>query len=514
MSQTFLTFIRTIILALFIGFLFSLNLQAREVTFSWEPFENVLGYQIEVSQTMKFDQVDVKKIMKSPNLTTDLPMGTYYYRVRAIDPQKKAGYWSEPMKVIVAPYPPELASPKNIAEYSYFEIPPKIDFTWKPTEGEPVYELFIYKTTGKKMFEQKTSKPNLRVETLTEGEYMWKVRTFYKNIYQSDYCEPRRFTIEKKPISEPKLVDPIKSKMVPDYRQLKFTWEKDAASHFTDIKIEHLDEKGKAKVVATQNNISENTFYEHTFEEDGKYQWSVTTKEGEKTKGLSSVTEKFEIRKDLTAGGDYSIEFGLSLFSGASEFQNNRSVPTGTGTLAKTRTNFHLNGSYFLSDNYGLRLNLMRGNYNEDQLPTYDWQINNAIRMGAPGFSQEFLIGYRQMDLYEFISQPSPIVNSFTTIGVNVGTIIRFTVAHNWRAVLAADYYKPLSFRETWGTLTADVYDLSIGAGWNPFYKFWINYQMRFDKAVFSFLPNGATGSSFTNRTEFSPFFITVSLEH
>lgn len=486
--------------------------ESREVTFSWEPFENVLGYQIEVSPQMNFETTSIKKIMKTPTLTTELPMGTYYYRVRAIDMQKKAGYWSEPMKVIVSPYPPELTLPKNISEYSYFEIPPKIEFSWKPTEGEPIYELYIYKTTGKKMFEQKTSKPSMIVNSLHEGEYMWKVRTIYKNIYQSDYGEPRRFTIEKKPISEPILLDPIQNKQLAAYHNIKFSWSKDRAAHYTDIKIEKI-EKGKSKVVHVENNIFDSNDYQYTIEDDGHYIWTVTTKEDEKTQGLTSEPGKFLLQKDMISSDNYSMEFGLGLFSQISEFQNDRAGAGTRGSLSKTYSIFNLSGSYFLSESTGFRLNLAQGAYS-DNLPLYDWQFSLSLRMGTSGFKQEFLLGYRQKDVYEFLTSPSPTTNSFTSNGPTIGTIIHVSVAPDWRIRIGGAYFKPISFREDLGNVIIDHYDSFLGVGWNPFYKFWVNYQLSYNKTIFTFSPNNSTGSSFTSRTEFSPFFITFSLEH
>lgn len=484
---------------------------AREVSFSWEPFENVLGYQIEVSENAKFDtEPKVKKVMKTPTLTVDLPMGTYYYRVRAIDQQKRPGHWSEPEKVIVTPYPPELTFPKNVVEFTYFEIPPPIEFTWKPTEGDPVYELFIYKTTGKKVFEKKTKDIKFLVSELTEGEYMWKVRTIYKNIYESPYCEPRRFLIEKKPLSEPKLISPIKNAIFPAYRPVDFKWEKDSSTHFTDIQVESIERKAKSKVVFT-DQVSDANETTGAIEGDGKFQWFVTTKEGNKTKGLSSETETFELRKDLIAEDNFSLEFGYSPLSSTYDYIDNRGG-SGTGSVKASSLLTNLRGGYFFSKEYGLRLNLRKGSLSANSdVPFHEWTIANSLRMGAPGFTQEFLIGYRQENIYEFLGNR---YNLFSTNGALLGTIINVTVAKNWRARIMGNYYKPIAHTERLGELKADVYEGYLGAGWNPFYKFWVNYQFGYSKHILNFRPKGSPTTSKTDAAVIEPFFISISLEH
>lgn len=491
-------------------FLFFSQVEAREVSFSWEPFENVLGYQIEVSDDMKFEkEPTIKKVIKNPTLTVDLAMGTYYYRVRAVDQQKRPGHWSEPEKVIVTPYPPELTLPKNVVEFTYFEIPPPIQFTWKPTEGEPVYELFVYKTTGKKILEKKTKEPKLLVKELTEGEYMWKVRTIYKDIYTSPYCEPRRFLIEKKPLTEPKVVEPNNNLVLPAYRPVDMVWTKDSSTHFTDLKVETVG-KNK-KVVLLEQNIEESNEHTHIFEESGRYQWSVTTKEGEKTTGLSSDVGTFELRNDLIADENYSMEFGFSPLMAQFDYNDIRGG-NGTGSVDGTAFLTNLKGSYFLTREYGLRLDLRKGTLAaSNDVPFHDWSLSNSLRMGASGFTQEFLIGYRQMNLFEFLGNR---YNLFTTNGAQVGTQIRVTASRNWRVRFSANYFKPIYYMERQGELKADIYEGYLGVGWNPFYKFWVNYQFGYSKHVISFKPEGSLSDSKTSAVILEPFYITISLEH
>ena len=163
---------------------------AREVELSWEPFESALGYHVFVSKTPDFKNVVLKKALRTPSINTTLEIGTYFYKVRAIDKSKQVGHWSEPMKFSVDPYPPELKTPKNDVEYSYFEIPPLIDLEWKPLDDAPEYELLVSKTTGMKVLEKRFKETKFQAKTIGEGEYLWKVRTIYKGIFESPYCEP------------------------------------------------------------------------------------------------------------------------------------------------------------------------------------------------------------------------------------------------------------------------------------------------------------------------------------
>ncbi len=499
--------------------LFTTHAQAREVELSWDPFENTLGYHVYVSKTSDFKQVVVKKASKEPTITVNLDIGTYFYKVRAVDKDKQPGHWSEPMKFSVTPYPPELKAPKNDVEYSYFEIPPKVEFEWKPVDDNPEYEIFIYKTTGKKVFEGRTKDTKYSLNTLEEGEYMWKLRTIYKEIYESPYGEPRLFTVEKKDIQKPELIKPVQDQAVPAYRPIALEWQKDPITKFSDIEMSYVDdETGDKKTVPMPTNISESETYELPFAEPGEYTWAVRTKEGEKTKGVLSETGHFTARKDLISAGNFAFYWGIGLTSLTQTYKSTYTPGYENGESKSTAWTNNFIGNYYFTEGYGLQLDLTYGKYHQADadLPYMTTTITNRLRFGTPGFNQNFIIGYRQMNVYEIINAPAASYELYTTNGLVMGTQFNGTIARNYQLSVEGLYYKPITHIEDRGKLSGDVYEGTIGLTWNPTYKFFIGYEFRYHRGIYQVVPQNSpdTRNNKWDTTIITPIFFKLGFEN
>jgi hypothetical protein len=495
------------------------SVDAREVTLSWEPFENVLGYHIYISKTAKFKKIIKKKGVRKPHYTVDLPMGTYFYKVRAVDKKKRPGYWSDPEKIVVLPYPPELKLPKNGSEYSYFEILPKIEFEWKPTEGQPVYELFVYRTTGKKALELKTKKPTIATKKLDEGEYMWKVRTIYKGIYESPYCEPRRILVEKKPLTPPEPIEPIKEKAVPAYRSVPFSWKKDENTHFSDIKVlKPNDPKFAGKSFSEGKNLEEEESWVLDYAEPGEYRWTVTTKEGKKTKGITSEEQIFRAQSDLITAGNYAFGFGYGYATLTNDFNSTRVSPAATGKVEASSLLSHVHAGYFVSIPWGLFLEVQSGDWSTNgwKMPHSVISFSNRLRFGQPGFNQQLFLGFRQMNSFETVNASTGAYNIFTTGGPLLGTLLTGTVADQFRIEIDFQYFKPTGHIENKGNLNGDHYEGGIKVSWNPYYKFWVTAGFRYAESIYQYSESGSPGTIRTNwsSTTLEPVSLKISFEH
>lgn len=505
-----------LLLLFFIG---GRNAHAREVELSWDPFDNTLGYHIYVSKSADFKDIVVKKATKEPAISVNLEIGTYFYKVRAVDKDKQPGHWSEPMKFSVTPYPPELKSPKNDVEYSYFEIPPNVEFEWKPVDDNPEYELFVYKTTGKKVFEGKFKDLKASIHTLEEGEYMWKLRTIYKGIYESPYGEPRRFTIEKKDIQKPNLVTPAQDSAVPAYHSILLEWQKDPISKFSDIDLNYVDsETGKKSKIEVPQNLSETEKYELPFAEPGEYTWTVKTKEGEKTKGLLSEPGHFTARKDLISADNFSFYYGLGLQSLSQSYTSTYYPGYETGESTSTSWSNNVGGSYYLSEGYGLQLDMSLAKHHQadSDVPHQTWTFANHFRFGTPGFNQHFIFGYRQMNVYEVTTAPVADYQLYTSNGLVIGTQFNGSVGSKYKILVEGLYYKPLSTSEAKAKFTGDVYEGTLGFSWNPAYKFWIGYEFRYQKGVYQVVPGNNPDSVYNkwDTTVLTPILIKLSFEN
>ena len=497
---------------------FSFTAAAREVEFSWKPFDGALKYEIQVSSDEGFTKILMTSTVDKPEYSAQLGIGHYFYRVRVIDQRNKPGKWTASQSVAVSPYAPELIEPKNSFQTSYYEIQPPLEFKWKPVEGNPEYEILISKVSGQKVLEEKTSSTEFKTDKVPDGDYTWKVRAVNQKIYLSEYSDTRRFTIVKNPLTAPVLVEPAKDGMAAAYRSVKFEWTQDPHTHFTDLNLEKVKGNAGDKPFKTKiQNISGST-YTADYEEPGSFLWSVTTKEGKDTPGISSEVFPFEVRNDVIARGNYELEFSLSPASDL--YATNSSLQTnGNGFVASSASstgNFvGFSAGYYFWQSLGIFAATRTAevgvvNFNAPQQVT---DINLRLRFGAKGFNQEFIYGYRLMDLVEAESSPAAQTTDFTTSGPLIGTRITATVADNWKAQLFAYYYKPLSDVQGISNLTADVYG---GVKWNFMYQFWLGYRFSFDRVNASFIQPGqgpGVNSGWTMyRTE--PFYFSISFEH
>lgn len=495
---------------------FSSASDAREVELSWEAFEQALGYHVLVSKTPDFKEIVVKKASTEPKIIVPLEIGTYFYKVRAVDKDKTPGYWSEPMKFSVDPYPPELKLPKNDVEYGYFEVPPQIDFEWKAVEDGPEYEVYVYKTTGKKAFEGKTKDTKLSVNSLEEGEYMWKVRTIYKDIFESPYGEPRRFNIEKRELQKPVLIKPDNDADAPAYQPIQLEWQRDPVARFTDVSLKYLsDEDGSEKNLEVPKNLDSADSYLLDFAEPGVYTWSVKTKEGENTPGLTSEEAKFKVRKDIVSNNDTGFYFGLGYQTTEQNYKTTRFGSAQKGTTQLQGWVNHAGGYYYFATGFGLQLDMYHAPFeNKDgRYPYSGFTASTRLRIGTPGFNQQFVFGYRQANAFEILDGGYQL---YTTNGAVVGTQFMGTVAKSVRVTFGGLYYKPLNHVEGRAKFNADIYEGHLNVAWNIAYKFWLSYEFSYQKGVYQITPAGNPDSVYTkwDETNMIPAMIKFSFEN
>ncbi|HEX4924542.1 MAG TPA: hypothetical protein VFV50_10665 [Bdellovibrionales bacterium] len=473
---------------------------AREVTFSWEPFENVYAYEIRIANEPEFKETLIRKGVKKPSATVDLPIGKYFYKVRALDVNKRPGQWSEAVPFTIPPYPPELKAPKNGTVYSYYEIPPTITLDWKPAEGDIVYEVLISKTTGQKVAETRVKDPKLVTSEITEGDYSWKVRSIYQEIYESPYSDPKFFTVEKKPFKAPELIEPIGGKVMAAYRPVGFAWKKDPAMSYSDVSVKAKEGQGSW----SQKDLHKTETFEVPYMEPGVYAWTATNTEAATTPGLTSKEESFEIRNDFVADGNAYVTLGL-----APSFYV---VKSSGQEFARSALAQYLGLKYYPWEVLGLALDyqtskLERAPYT---IPYQRASASILIRGGTVGFAQEWFVGARQMDLL----LADPVMNSyyFVTSGIQSGLNMYGTLARGWKFLLAGLYYKPMSVTSNLGEVVADHYEAEIGVSYNLFDQFWVSYKLRSEKTITNVRDGATTIESEAFRTE--PLHIMLSWEY
>ncbi|MDZ4678506.1 MAG: hypothetical protein SGI74_13495 [Oligoflexia bacterium] len=509
------------ILALQLTLLLGISAHARDVELSWDPMTGAAKYEIQISDTTIFEKPLSTTQLDKPSYQTQLNIGQYYYRVRVIDIKGKGGKWSPPTPLNVTPYAPELIELPNGFETAFYEVPPELSFSWKKVEGDPEYEILIYKSTGQKVLEEPVKGENFKTSKVTEGEYLWKVRSIVNKTLVSPYCEPRHFTISRKTLTPPELITPVKDGTSPAYREVKFTWKQDPAAKYSDLYFEKISGKDGAKPFKRKiSNLTESA-YTADYEEPGKYKWTVTTKQDKETPGVSAPFQDFEVRNDVMSKGNYEFEFSLSPVSDLYAITSARQTRGVTGIAQESKSNglfYGFLGGYYFTEVAGLFFSTRTGSQTVENITAYaqESDLSFRARFGSKGFNQEFWFGYRMMDIISAENTPTTLLTNFTTFGGLVGTRINATVYDGWRASLSGFYYKPTGNIEGFDGLVADVYGASLGVKWNFMYQFWLGYKYSFERvaATFTSVNQASSVNSTWTMYRSEPFFLSISFEH
>jgi hypothetical protein len=532
-----------------LGLLFLSSISfGREVNFSWKPIDEGASYEIQVDTKEDFPAPTVTQIIQGTEYKADLFPGKYFYRVRVNDGKNTPGKWTETTPVSVHGGFPDPMQPADKLVLKYFEIRPSVNLSWSQVDKAVQYKLTVKNMDSKdstvkepvlkdttvkeaidkdpavkepsaeNMVDTNVTETTYKVTDVSEGTYQWQVASVLEGDNTSPYFPARTFQIIRIPLVIPVLKNPIK-KVVLGLKDnpIVFDWKQDPNTHFTDITIQSVDDP---TIVEKIPNVKGSTF-KKDFAKMGKYKWFVTTKEGPDTAGVSSEPAEFTLFNDPIHGGNYEVEISGSyandLYATTSTLQTNGGQSI-SQTSQTTASIYGFSAGYYLTRGLGLFIaerggSLLFENFNGYQREQ-DAQIR--LRMGGNGFSQEFWLGYRQMDFLEVENTPTKQNINFTTTGPLLGTRLTADVNPRLKILFTAYYYMPLVMQGDNGTVMADIPGGSLGVKWNVADHLWFGYRIGLERVNGNYIaPNQAPGvnSSWTLwRTE--PFWFSMSYEN
>ena len=150
--------------------------------FKWTLVTGAVKYQLVVDNNVSFGSPVLNLQNITPTwytMTSPLPQGTYYWRVRAMDSKSVWGRWSYIFRFTVdtvAPGVPVLLTPLNGA-YTYDRT---TTFYWKAVTGAEKYQLYLaetpdFSTTYFTTYFLEPTSYNF-LFAIEPGTYYWKVR--------------------------------------------------------------------------------------------------------------------------------------------------------------------------------------------------------------------------------------------------------------------------------------------------------------------------------------------------
>jgi hypothetical protein len=150
------------------------------VVVNWKPISNTKEYLVQISSKNDFsDTVQILKTSDSTLISSPLPKGIYYSRIKA---QNNYSDWSEWLKVftfsIKGPDTPKLVSPVDTVYNSPSNELQHVTFTWHTALYAINYEIQVSKHSNFSSVEfNETLADTQQSVQLPIGRYFWRIRS-------------------------------------------------------------------------------------------------------------------------------------------------------------------------------------------------------------------------------------------------------------------------------------------------------------------------------------------------
>ncbi len=208
---------------------------AYNIAFRWKKTDIQSAIRLEVSRRRDFKNQFIRRELKNTTIALKIPEGIYYWRISALDKDKKRNYSTVQRFSVVQDARIQLLYPNNNAVISYFNDKPLLSFSWRKNNLASRYTLFVakdkaFQTQLKRVDVNSTS---IALDNLQDGQYFWKVRA-NNNIeaWPAHESSINQFSIRKKrQIPAPAAISPVNNKNLPMIAVRKngilFTWQGD-----------------------------------------------------------------------------------------------------------------------------------------------------------------------------------------------------------------------------------------------------------------------------------------------
>lgn len=207
--------------------------------FDWQPAADAARYQIQVSYYSDYSYLAFDAAVGSADWTPPsvLPMGTYFWRVRAFNIYETAGPWStsRAFTINLPPGEPALIDPAD----NLVTTTGSPGFSWEAAANAARYQIQVsyYADFSKLAFDAAVGgKEWVPPYSLSAGTYYWRVQAF--NIYETaGPWSGSRTLIVSLPPGVPDLYAPANNyTMPPDYVPI-FSWYRVRDASYYEIQI-------------------------------------------------------------------------------------------------------------------------------------------------------------------------------------------------------------------------------------------------------------------------------------
>ncbi|HBI00703.1 MAG TPA: Ig-like domain-containing protein [Flavobacterium sp.] len=260
------------------------------ITFSWEPVEDADEYRVQIARP-NFEnplEIVVDELTAETFSTQQLNIGTYQWRVKAVNSAYETAYTTRTINVIsnddFQNNTVVLLSPSNnlITNISAQNL------SWQPVIGAVSYQLQVNNASNVLVLDQTLTSSNYNY-TFADGNFQWRVRASNGTL-QTLYSS-RSILVDTTAPNTPTLSLPANNSTVVE-NDITFTWSRTAISGSNEsdtIKI--YSDSGLTNLIEESEATSPFT----TTLDDGTYYWVVLASDEAGNIGTQSTTFSFTI---------------------------------------------------------------------------------------------------------------------------------------------------------------------------------------------------------------------------
>jgi len=166
------------------------------LSLQWALYEGAAQYKVQVADTSSFTNLLFETTTSGGQFDlTDLDVGSYYWRIQAIDSEERTGAWSESTAFLIqAPQTPELQMPSFGSVIRDTTTP---TLSWSAVEGAASYQVQIAPNIdfSSSIIDEMPDSENFTTSALSAGNYFWRVKSIDGVGHESDFSSTNAFVV-------------------------------------------------------------------------------------------------------------------------------------------------------------------------------------------------------------------------------------------------------------------------------------------------------------------------------
>lgn len=464
------------------------------VQLSWREAFDAYSYEVQLNSDSTFEkEPDRYMIIQGNKLTTQMPIGIYYMRVRHKKDDGAFSIWSTPQRIEVRAPGPDPVTPDSLTMIRPDNSIP-FQLQWKPIAGCDSYLLRVFHDEREVI--RSVVKNNIAsINKLGSGDYSWNVACAVKmkgrfpaseeTLYEGNRSQTREFRLSlerEEPLTGPRLLWP-KGFLAFHPEPVIFRWEPMHGNRWRHRYSVHLYKEGELKegqVIALNRSEQEEEPETPTIENEwthlssrtakqdgvaphrylasklppGNYKWEVEVRDSKTNKLIGRTEEKFQIRKV----GEYRArEAYVGVGAGASTLGYSTTFGARTVSFDGNISSFRVAGEYWFLKWLGIDGGYQYGfgSYKDERYSLGSLQASMRARSKIGGDSSRWGFNFRaglSIDSLPEIVENGPLSlkrGSITRTSLLAGGGLNYGVTEKLQAGVFFDWLQ--SFRLSGG---------------------------------------------------------------